>query len=240
MDAARPRPRPQQWGVDLNADLGESRERWRSGLDRALLRIVTSANVCTGAYAGDDELLHATCTEAVAREVRIGAQVGYPDREGFGREPKEFEPSALADEIASQVRHLRGIVADCGGTVDYVKPHGALYHRIIADPVQATAVRAALDGLPLMCLAGTTPGGSPPDIAEGFADRGYASDGRLIPRSQTGALITEPDAAAAQAVRLLDGGVDSICVHSDSPGAGALARAVRAALGAVGAEVRHP
>ena len=152
----------------------------------------------------------------------------------------EFEALALAEEIGRQVAHLRAIAADCGGHVEYVKPHGALYHRIIADPVQAGAVRDALDGLPLMCLAGTTPGGSPPDIAEGFADRAYGPDGRLVPRSQAGALITEPDAAAAQAARLLEAGVDSICVHSDSPGAGAIARAVKTALGAVGAEVRHP
>lgn len=225
--------------IDLNADLGESRERWRSGLDRALLRTVTSANVCTGAYAGDDDLLRATCAEAVALGVRIGAQVGYRDREGFGRQPMDVEPAALTEEIRRQIGHLHDLAAEAGGTVAYVKPHGALYHRIIDDLEQARAVREAIGDLPLMCLAGTAPGGSYPDITEGFADRGYASDGRLVPRSQPGALITEPDAAATQAVLLLDAGVDSICVHSDSPGAGGIARAVRAALEAVGAQVRH-
>jgi len=231
---------PQRPRIDLNADLGESAQRWADGIDRALLTIVTSANVCTGAYAGDDDLLRATCAEAVRLGVRIGAQVGYPDRSGFGREPMEFGREALAREIRAQIEHLNKLAAPSGGEIAYVKPHGALYHRIIDDDEQARAVRDALDGLPLMGMAGTTPGGSAPEITEGFADRGYASDGRLIPRTEPGALLTEPDAAAAQGVRLLDAGVDSICVHSDTPGAVAIARAVRAALEAVGATVDHP
>lgn len=225
--------------IDLNADLGESGERWASGEDVALLEVVTSANVCTGAYAGDDELIAATCTAAAERDVAVGAQVGYPDREGFGRRPMEFEPAALTDEIAGQIEHLRGLAASSGSTVSYVKPHGALYHRIIADPVQAQAVRDALGGLPLMGMAGTSPAGRSPDIAEGFADRGYAGPTSLIPRDEPGALITDPAAAGAQAVRLMGAGVDSICVHSDSPGALDIARAVRRALEAAGAEVRH-
>ncbi len=226
--------------IDLYADLGESAERWASGEDLELLDVVTSANVCTGAYAGDDTLLAATCAAAADRGVAVGAQVGYPDREGFGRRPMEFAPSVLTAEIAEQISHLDALAQHCGTSVTYVKPHGALYHRIITDPLQARAVRAALGRLPLMGMAGTSPGGAAPDIAEGFADRGYADGVSLIPRGQPGDLITDPDAAAVQAVRLMDGGVDSICIHSDSPGALDLARAVRAALEAAGAEVRHP
>lgn len=220
--------------IDLNADLGESAERWASGEDVALLDVVTSANVCTGAYAGDDELIAATCAAATERGVAIGAQVGYPDREGFGRRPMEMEPRALTDELARQIAHVR-TMAD----IAYVKPHGALYHRVIVDPVQAQALRDALDGLPLMGLAGTHPGGHPPDIAEGFADRGYDGPAALVPRDHPGALITDPSLAGAQAVQLLESGVDSICVHSDSPGAVTIARAVRLALETAGAEVRH-
>ena len=226
--------------IDLNADLGESAERWASGEDLELLDVVTSANVCTGAYAGDDNLLAATCAAAADRGVAVGAQVGYPDREGFGRRPMEFAPSVLTAEIAQQIAHLDALAQQCGTSVTYVKPHGALYHRIITDPLQARAVRAALGGLPLMGMAGTSPGGAAPDIAEGFADRGYAGGTSLIPRGQPGDLIKDPDVAAVQAVRVMDGGVDSICIHSDSPGALHLARAVRAALEAAGAEVRHP
>ncbi len=226
--------------IDLNADLGESAERWESGEDLGLLGVVTSANVCTGAYAGDDDLITATCAAAADLGVAVGAQVGYPDRAGFGRRPMEFAPSVLAAEIAQQIAHLDALAQQCGTSVTYVKPHGALYHRIITDPLQARAVRAALGGLPLLGMAGTSPGGATPDIAEGFADRGYADGLSLIPRGQPGDLIKDPNVAAVQAVRLMNEGVDSICIHSDSPGALDLARAVRAALEAAGAEVRRP
>jgi UPF0271 protein len=220
--------------IDLNADLGESRERWESGEDEALLDVVTSANVCTGAYAGDDDLIAATCAAAVARGVAIGAQVGYPDRHGFGRRAMDVSQSALADELSRQIAHLAALAALVGGTVTYVKPHGALYHRVVADAQQRAALERAADALPILGLAGT--GFS---LDEGFADRGYLPDGGLIPREQPGALITDPNAAGAQSVRLLGTGVDSICVHSDTPGALTVARAVRSALEAAGAEVRH-
>lgn len=220
--------------IDLNADLGESRERWESGEDEALLDVVTSANVCTGAYAGDDELIVATCAAAVERGVAIGAQVGYPDREGFGRRAMDVARAALADELRRQIAHLAALAASVGGTITYVKPHGALYHRVVADAEQRAALENAAGVLPILGLAGT--GFS---RAEGFADRGYLPDGGLIPRDQPGALITDGGEAGSQAVRLLAAGVDSICVHSDTPGALAVARAVRAALEAAGAEVRH-
>lgn len=226
--------------IDLNADVGESAERWAVGEDAALLEVVTSANVCTGAYAGDDDLIAATCAVAVRLGVTVGAQVGYPDPEGFGRRPMEFHPDDLAAEIRRQIGHLADLAGEVGADLAYVKPHGALYHRIIHDERQAQALRAAAGGLPLMGMAGTRPAGSPPDIAEGFADRGYTDETSLIPRGQPGALITDPEAAGAQAVRLMEAGVHSVCVHSDSPGALQVARAVRAALEAAGAEVRHP
>lgn len=218
--------------IDLNADLGESPERWASGDDVALLDVVTSANVCTGAYAGDDALIAATCAAAALRGVAVGAQVGYPDRDGFGRRPMEFAHGALVEELSRQISHL---VALSDAPVRYVKPHGALYHRVIVDADQRAALEVAAGSLPILGFAGAGFARS-----EGFADRGYAADGGLVPRDQPGALITDPTAAAAQAVRLLDSGVDSICVHSDSPGAMGIARAVRGALEAAGARVAHP
>lgn len=221
--------------IDLNADVGESAEGWASGEDAALLEVVTSANVCTGAYAGDDDLIAATCAAAFERGVAVGAQVGYPDREGFGRRPMEFAREDLAHEIGSQIAHLVELAQSVGAGVTYVKPHGALYHRVIHDADQRAALESAAGELPILGMAGTGF-----TWAEGFADRGYADDTTLIPRGQPGALITDPGVAAAQSVRLLRAGVDSICIHSDSPGAVDLARAVRAALEAAGAEVRHP
>jgi UPF0271 protein len=210
-----------------------------------LLDVVTSANVCCGAYAGDVDLMRATCEAAVARGVAIGAQVGFPDRENFGRLHLEMPAAELTDELLSQIQLLDEIARAAGGTVSYVKPHGALYNTIVDDDVHAQAVVDALQGhtmrLPLLGLPGSVSlsiaeASGIPIIREGFADRAYTSDGRLVPRSEPGAVHDDPEAVAAQAVRLMDS-VSSICVHSDSPGAVALARAVRAALEANGAEL---
>jgi UPF0271 protein len=231
--------------VDLNADLGESWERWTSGDDVALLDVVTSANVCCGAYAGDAELMRVTCEAAVARGVTIGAQVGYPDRENFGRAFVDIDPAKLTAEVVEQAMALNQIAQASGGHVAYLKPHGALYNTIVHHEQQAHAVVAALlqldTPLPLLGLPGSralqlaTEAGLP-IVVEGFADRAYTSEGRLVPRSEPGAVLDNPTAVAAQAVRLI-GDVDSICVHSDSPGALGLARAVRAALEQAGAHV---
>jgi len=231
--------------VDLNADLGESWERWRSGEDVRLLDVVTSANVCCGAYAGDAELMRETCEAAVARGVAIGAQVGYPDRPGFGRVFVDLPVDVLTDELVRQVRLLDDIARAAGGAVAYVKPHGALYNTIVDHEEHARAVVDALveldHPLPLLGLPGSrvlalAAEAGLPTVLEGFADRAYTPEGRLVPRGETGAVLDDPDDVAAQAVRLL-GDVDSICVHSDSPGALELARAVRAALEDAGAEV---
>lgn len=233
--------------IDLNADLGESPERWESGEDVALLDVVTSANVCCGAYAGDDELISATCAASVERDVAIGAQVGYPDREGFGRRPMDMAADALREEVTAQIRHLVDLAKPFDGKVMYVKPHGALYNTVVHDEVQAAAVVAAVKsaGLPLVGLPRAASvrlarEAGMPVIREGFADRGYTVDGTLVPRSEPGALLDDPADAAVQAVRLLQDDIDSICVHSDSPGALELVRAVRIALEHAGAEVRHP
>jgi UPF0271 protein len=231
--------------IDLNADLGESWPRWKSGEDVALLDVVTSANVCCGAYAGDADLMRATCEAAVAKGVAIGAQVGYPDRDNFGRLHLDIASAELTGELLSQILLLDEIARSAGGTVAYVKPHGALYNRIVDDDTHAQAVVDALlnlaTALPLLGLPGSVSlsiaeASGIPIIREGFADRAYTSDGRLVPRSEAGAVHDDPDAVAAQAVRLMHT-VSSICVHSDSPGAVDLARAVRAALEANGAEL---
>ncbi|MDQ3157482.1 MAG: LamB/YcsF family protein [Actinomycetota bacterium] len=233
--------------IDLNADLGESPERWESGEDVELLATVTSANICCGAYAGGESLMRATCAAAVERGVAIGAQVGYPDRANFGRLFMDMPAEDLTDEIARQILLLDRIAQSVGGRVKYVKPHGALYNNIVIDDVQAEALVNALVGLtwttPLLGLPGSVSlsiaGASGiPIVNEGFADRGYTPRGTLIPRTEPGALLDDPAAVSAQAVRLLHDGLDSICVHSDSPGALALARAVRASLEQEGADVK--
>lgn len=226
--------------VDLNADVGEGFPD-----DGRLLDVVTSANVACGFHAGSAETMRMVCEVAAARGVAIGAHPSYRDREGFGRRDLDVAPEVLRADVAEQLVTLVEIAEDEGTEVTYVKPHGALYTRAIADREVAAAIVAAVVEHELAMLvwpgseifeqaraAGLT------SIAEGFADRGYA-DGRLVPRDQPGALLSAPD-AASQAVTLAQAGeVRSICVHGDSPGAADLAVQVRAALTEAGLSVRR-
>ncbi len=126
--------------IDLNADCGESFGAWCLGDDAALLDVVTSANVACGFHAGDPTTLRETCAAAVAAGVAIGAQVGYADLRGFGRRSMDVPAADLTADVIYQIGALQAIARSVGGTVDYVKPHGALYNRIVADSVQAEAV----------------------------------------------------------------------------------------------------
>ncbi|MBC2958862.1 5-oxoprolinase subunit PxpA [Nocardioides deserti] len=218
--------------VDLNADLGEEVTD-----DAALLAVVTSANVACGYHAGTVAIMRAVCDEAAERGVAVGAQVSYDDRENFGRVARDVPADVLREQVADQVGTLSSIAAAAGTAVRYVKPHGALYHRVIDDEEQAAAVLAGSGDLPVLGMPGRFL-----DLAaeagravrhEGFPDRGYAADGRLLPRGEPGAVLEDADAIAAAALRLAPQ-VDSLCLHGDTPGAVAHARAVRAALTGAG------
>lgn len=219
--------------VDLNADLGEEVTD-----DAGLLAVVTSANVACGFHAGTRATMEAVCAEAVRRGVVLGAQVSYADRENFGRVALDVPAAVLRDQVAEQVGVLSEVAAVEGGRVAYLKPHGALYHRVAVDDVQAAAVLDGSGDLPvlgmpgslLLLLAADRGRGT---RTEGFPDRGYTDDGRLLPRDAPGALLTDPEGVAARAVELADE-VDSVCVHGDSPGAVTTAIAVRRALETAG------
>ncbi|WP_229051805.1 LamB/YcsF family protein [Aeromicrobium sp. Leaf350] len=224
--------------VDLNADVAESPD------DLALLDVVTSANVCCGAYAGGVELMVEACTRAVERGVVIGAQVGYPDPEGFGRRAMDPSDDELVETLREQIDLLAEIADAAGARVAYVKPHGALYNTVVADERQARAVVEAVApyGIPLLGLPDAaslriaTEEGLPV-VVEGFADRAYRADGTLVPRSEPGAVHVDVATAVAQAVRL-SSHVDSLCVHGDTPDALALAHAVRDGLQQAGLTVQ--
>ncbi|WP_435741464.1 LamB/YcsF family protein [Nocardioides sp. SYSU DS0663] len=218
--------------IDLNADLGEEVTD-----DAALLAVVTSANVACGYHAGTPAIMRAVCDEAVLRGVSVGAQVSYDDRENFGRVARDVAGDVLREQVADQVGTLSEIAAAAGTTVRYIKPHGALYHRVLDDPEQARAVLDGSGRLPVLGMPGelwrlATEAGRR-TWCEGFPDRGYAADGRLLPRGKPGAVLEETDAIVSAALRLA-GGVDSLCLHGDSPGAVAHAVAVREALEADG------
>ncbi|MBW8872917.1 MAG: LamB/YcsF family protein [Leifsonia sp.] len=245
--------------VDLNSDLGESFGAWTLGDDAALLRIVSSANVACGFHAGDASTMLATCREAAANGVTVGAHVSYRDLAGFGRRAMDLPPGELRDEVLYQLAALTGLARVAGTAVRYVKPHGALYNRIVTDETQARAVVdavAAFDpGLALLGLAGSAVERAADEaglrfVREAFVDRGYRSDGSLVPRTEPGALLSDVREIAGRAVRMATAGtveaadgtvidvtVDSLCVHGDTPGAVAMAKAVRDALTQAGIEV---
>jgi UPF0271 protein len=233
--------------VDLNSDLGESFGAWRLGDDVALLEIVTSANVACGFHAGDPLTIDKTVSAAVERGVRIGAQVSYPDLVGFGRRRMDVPAEQLSADVLYQIGAVAAFCRALGTELAYVKPHGALYNRIVDDEAQARAVCDAMHrygGLPLLTL----PNSVAADVAaasdvtvvfEGFADRRYTDEGRLVPRSEPNAVVTDAATVSEQARALARSGtVHSICVHGDTPGAVALARGVRAALEQDGITVR--
>lgn len=231
-------------GIDLNADLAESFGRWRLGDDQALLPHLTSANVACGFHAGDATTIRDTVAACVRRGVTVGAQVSYRDLAGFGRRAMDVDPDDLHADVLYQVAAVDGLTRVAGGRARYVKPHGALYWRTVDDPAQAGAVAAAVRDWDPAATVLTAAGGALAAaarqaglavVAEGFADRGHGPDGRLLPRSDPGALVTDPARAAAQAVELAaTGEYRSLCVHGDTPGAPLLAAAVRAALTAAG------
>lgn len=225
--------------IDLNADLGEGVTD-----DPGLLAVVTSANVACGFHAGDVATMRRVCEEAARLGVVVGAQVSYQDRANFGRVQVEVSYDVLRTHVAEQVGVLTGIAVAAGTTVSYVKPHGALYNRVVDDEEHARAVLDGSGELPVLGLPGSVVLALAADAGrvvhrEGFPDRGYGDDGRLLPRNHPGAVLHDPDRIAARAVEMaVSWAVDSVCVHGDSPGAVASARAVRVALEAAGFEVR--
>ncbi len=182
--------------IDLNADLGEGFGAWKLGDDDALLEIVTSANVACGFHAGDPVTIRRVCEAAVARGVAIGAQVSYRDLAGFGRREMDVPAEELRAEILYQLAAVDGIARACGGRVTYVKPHGALYNRVIWDPVQARAVVEAVadhGGLPILTLPGSVVHGMGlPTVAECFADRAYTPRGPWCPGASPARSCTTP------------------------------------------------
>ncbi|MFC3126036.1 LamB/YcsF family protein [Pseudoroseomonas globiformis] len=242
--------------IDLNSDLGESFGPWQMGDDAAMLSLVTSANIACGAHASDPETMFKTLTLARERGVVAGAHPGFADREGFGRRLIPHSLGEVERLVATQIGALMGAAALVGTTVRFVKTHGALGNWAAADPdvaaAVARAVKAVSPDLAMLSISGTALDRAGHDAglasySEIFADRGYLSNGQLVPRSKPGAMIHDPEEAASRLVAFLETGlmpvVDgapirlearSICVHGDSAGAVVMARHVRQRLAEAG------
>jgi len=247
--------------IDLNSDLGESFGPWKMGMDREVLAHVSSANVACGFHAGDPAVMVKTVKAARDAGVAVGAHPGYPDLVGFGRRNMACTPDEVYADCLVQIGGLLAVCRSAGIALQHVKPHGALYNQAaknesLAEAV-AFAVRDAAEGLILMGLANSLfePAAQKagiPFAAEAFADRSYQADGSLTPRNQPGAVIHDPEMAAARVVRMATEGVvetadgrilhfrpHSICLHGDNPEAVALAARIKAALLEAGVTVTN-
>jgi UPF0271 protein len=236
--------------------MGEGFGAYTLGDDEALLRVVTSANVACGFHAGDPLVMRRTCVAAATAGVGVGAHPSFRDLAGFGRRVLDCSPEEIAADVAYQIAALVGVARSAGATVTHVKPHGALYNLIAHDETRARAVaRAIVEVAPELAVL-TLPGCVMAHeasalglrvVPEAFADRGYNSDGSLVSRKLPGAVLHDTDAICARMVRLattgqietVDGHVislqaESICVHGDTPGAVAIATALRSALESAG------
>lgn len=219
--------------IDLNADVGEGPG------EGPLYAQISSANIACGGHAGNEDTMREAVRLALRHGVAIGAHPSYPDREGFGRVTMNLPLEALSFAIAAQVDALVQAAKAQGARVRHVKPHGALYGDASRRDVALAIASGVASVSPALALVGLA--GSPAlrvwsergfrVAAEGFVDRAYAADGTLVPRKNASALITDPAAATSQAVRLAGSKVcDTICIHGDTPGAAAIAAAVRRGL----------
>ncbi|RLJ59175.1 UPF0271 protein [Litoreibacter meonggei] len=242
--------------IDLNSDLGESFGPWNMGDDAAMLSIVSSANIACGGHASDPETMYQTLRLAHENGVRVGAHPGYNDREGFGRRIIPMLPVEIGRMVAAQIGALQAMSAMAGTKVRYVKPHGALGNLAAADRDVANAIIAAVQKidpqLSILAISGmqleqAARVAGMQVYSEVFADRGYLSNGQLVPRGQEGAMIHDPCEAAERLLAFLETGLmpvidgdpikldaQSICVHGDSPDAVAMAHAIRERLTAAG------
>lgn len=238
--------------IDLNADMGESFGPWVMGQDRALLDIVSSANIACGFHAGDPDVMAQTMAWAVETGTNIGAHPGFDDKQGFGRRRIALSDRELAHMITYQLGAARAMAQSVGGTVRHLKLHGALSNMASENAHMArVCYDAALQIQPdlvIMGLAGTVMEQVVQDLGaawagEIFADRAYNADATLVARGLPHAMITDPNLAATRIVEMLNRGgivahdgsfihcsIDTICLHGDGPHAVAIAQQLRTAL----------
>jgi UPF0271 protein len=246
--------------IDINSDLGESEESLANGTDFELMRYITSANVACGGHAGDENTMRETVRIAKQLNVAVGAHPGYPDRDNFGRLESAISAAEIEATVRDQIAALAEVAESLGVSLVHCKPHGALYHAANKSIDIAAAIgRAVLESDEQLIMVGQA-GSSTLTLwesmglscaAEAFADRAYEPNRILRSRTLAGALLDDPTKAAQQALDIAtrhvavatDGSelrvaADTICIHSDTPGSVAIARAVNARLKQGGVTLR--
>jgi len=247
--------------IDLNCDMGESYGRWTLGADAEIMPFITSANVACGYHGGDPHVMRSTVELALKHRVAVGSHPGLPDLMGFGRRAMDVSPREIKDYICYQTGALREFLRAAGTELQHVKPHGILYNMMEKDETLAQAAGQAVmesdkAALILMAAAGSKYEHACKKMgvrvaSEGFADRAYNVDLTLVSRKIPGSLITDPQRAAAQAVKMATEGkvvtmdgvevditVHTICCHGDTPGSDRIVRTVRDALAKAGCQVK--
>lgn len=235
--------------IDLNADLGEG-----SGSDRQLLQLVSSANIACGFHAGDAQTMLQSVRWAKAFGVAIGAHPSFPDRENFGRTAMQLPPETVYAQVVYQIGALKSLAESEGETLAHVKPHGMLYNQAAGDAALADAIARAVKAvdsrLILVGLANSEliKAGAHYGLTtreEVFADRGYQSNGALVPRGQPGAMIESEEQAIAQTLSMVRQGqvrsvsgdwvkvnAQTVCLHGDGDHALLFAQRLRDAFAA--------
>jgi 5-oxoprolinase (ATP-hydrolysing) subunit A len=248
--------------IDLNCDLGEFNEPTALARDKSIMTQISSANIACGGHAGNDKTMVIMLEACAAQGVAAGAHPSYPDRANFGRSSMVMTEDALIAALSVQIASLNAHATNMGQTLTHVKPHGQLYNDaadntglagIIADVIKRILPGAAYVGLAGSEMATAASAAGLNFVAEGFADRRYDARGRLVTRKETGAVLASEaerieqalSLARGEAIHSKEGGliqldVGSICLHSDSDGALATARDIRAALDAAGISVKAP
>ncbi len=245
--------------IDLNADLAEGYGQWRIGDDDALLDVLSSANLACGFHAGDPLIMERTVKAALERGVDIGAHVGFPDMQGFGRRPMQIDSEELAAMVIYQLGALEGIARAVGHRMTHMSFHGALGNMAAADSAVAAPIIAAVARFDPSLIIVSSTSRAIEDAATScrlrvattfLADRAYDRSGLLVPRRLPNAVIHDEATVLDRVRRLLREGlvttydgralpmnVQSILVHGDTPGAVALARAIRGEIEAAGGRV---
>lgn len=251
---------PTHAAIDINSDVGESFGSWTIGADAELFPLISSANVACGFHSGDPRVMERTVNTLAELGVAVGAHPGFPDLVGFGRRDMHLSPDELRTDVMYQIGALKAFCEAVGVPLHHVKPHGAMYNMAARDEGMATAIAQGIIGAAPEALVYAQDGSALAKAADSaglrvayevFADRGYLSDGRLAPRSRPDAMLHDPLEVSERVIRMtrgdaiptVDGGpivmrADTVCIHSDTPAAVAMARALRGALDAAGIAVR--
>ncbi|MEC3737657.1 LamB/YcsF family protein [Bacillus safensis] len=246
--------------VDINCDLGESFGQYTIGADEQILEYVTSANIACGFHAGDPTVMRKTVRMALDKGVKIGAHPGLQDLAGFGRRPMAISAEEAYDLVIYQIGALSAFLKAEGGTMQHVKPHGALYNMAAKNnELSESIAQAVYDVDPNLVLFGLS--GSELALAgeriglqvahEVFSDRTYQTDGTLTSRREPHALIKEDERAVQQVVRMVREGrvrtvqgedielkADTVCIHGDGSHALQFAKIITAKLKEAGIHLK--